>query len=370
MIPVNTPVFGEQEKAYVNQCLNTGWVATGEFVADFEHAWASYCGCKHGIAVTNGTHALELAIAALDFPTNSEIIIPSFTIISCALAAIRNNLKPVLVDANSEDWCIDTTKIADAITTKTVAIMPVHIYGHPANMADILDIATKHNLIIIEDAAEAHGASCYVDKRWQKCGSIGHVGCFSFYGNKIITTGEGGMVITNDQDLAKRMRSIRNLCFGEGNNRFVHDRLAHNFRMTNIQAAIGLGQLERIDKIITKKRDIARYYNQKLSYCQTYQLPPRTNISNVYWMYGLVSKDLDRPAAHFIHELYKLGIDSRPFFTGLHQQPALNIPDTPFRQHSFPITEYLAKYGFYIPSGIDLRFDQLQTVTDALLELA
>jgi len=367
MIPVNTPVIGHPEKEYVAQCMESGWISSvGRFVPEFEKSWANYCGCEHGIAVTNGTHALELAIAALQLPKGSEIIIPSLTIISCALAAIRNGLKPVLVDAHPYTWCIDTDAIEAAITPNTSAIMVVHIYGYPVDMDSILTLAAKHNLKIIEDAAEAHGAECLVrqEKTWKRCGSIGHVGCFSFYGNKIITTGEGGMVITNDKTLADRMRSIRNLCFGEGENRFTHVGIGNNFRMTNIQAAIGLGQVSRISDILRQKQFVGTFYRQQLKDLGVYQLPPESpDAINVYWMFGLISCDPQRPASYFIKQLRDRGVESRPFFTGLHRQP-IGVGG------EFPVCDKLSKQGFYIPSGVGLTISELVSVCSALRELA
>lgn len=367
MIQVNTPVIGDLEKEYVSQCMQSGWISsTGLFVNEFESAWARYCGCEYGVAVTNGTHALELAIAALQLPKGSEIILPSFTIISCAIAAIRNGLKPVLVDADPYTWCMDIDAVKSVITCNTTAIMPVHMYGYPVDMSQILEIASKNNLEIVEDAAEAHGAECLIqqEKTWKKCGGIGDIGCFSFYGNKIITTGEGGMAITNDKILADRMRSIRNLCFGKGENRFTHTGVGNNFRMTNIQAAIGLGQVSRIHDILQQKQTISSLYRNQLSDLgDIFQFPPLSQDAlNVHWMFGIVSRDPKRPASYFIDGLQKRGIESRPFFTGLHRQPLGLTGD-------FPVCDKLSKYGFYIPSGVGLTISDLNSVCSALKEL-
>lgn len=364
MIPVYSPHVGQEEILLVNSCLSSGWISSaGSYIEEFETSWAGYVGCKHGVAVTNGTHALELALAACDLPPQSEVIIPSFTIISCALAAIKNNLKPVLCDVDPITWCIDTNKIIDKITDNTSAIMPVHMYGHSADMSKILSIAKLNCLKVIEDAAEAHGAEYLYNDGWRRCGGMGDVGCFSFYGNKIITTGEGGMVVTNDENIAKKMRSIRNLCFGEGYNRFIHTGIGSNFRMTNIQAAIGLGQIKRIDQILNNKRRVADYYNHHLSKHQELQLPPNTDdVRNVYWMYGIVSKNKQLKAVDIIKRLKAKDIESRPFFAGLHKQP-IGVTGI------FPITDYISEYGLYIPSGIDLTEQQLEYVCSSIKEI-
>jgi len=368
MIPVCSPTIGRLEKEYVQSCLDTGWISSsGDFIMKFEDEWANYCGCKYGVTTTNGTHALELAIAALQLPKGSEVILPSFTIISCAIAIIKNNLKPVFVDARPDTWCMDVSNLESYITSQTSAIMPVHIYGYPVDMNVILDIANKYKLRIIEDAAEAHGAECFVRniKSWKKCGSVGDVGCFSFYANKIITTGEGGMVITNDRDLADSMKSIRNLCFGNNNNRFLHTGIGSNYRMTNIQASIGLAQLSRIDEILGKKEFIKRYYNANINN-NDFQLPPisSSDFNCVNWMYGLVSRNPHKTASYFIENLRRYGVDSRPFFVGLHRQPSL-ISNRPY-----PICDWLSEYGFYIPSGVGLTTSEMDIVISALRDLA
>ena len=210
MIPVNEPRIGEQELAYVTECLRTGWISSaGRFIEEFEARWAAYCGMPHGVAVSNGTVALEAAVACLDLKPGDEVILPTFTIISCAQAVVYGGGVPVLVDADPRTWCMDVSQVAAKITPRTRAIMPVHIYGHPVDMAPLWALAEQHGLAIIEDAAEAHGATYH----GQRCGGLGDLSCFSFYANKIITTGEGGMILTKDAKLAERARSLRNLCF-------------------------------------------------------------------------------------------------------------------------------------------------------------
>jgi perosamine synthetase len=358
VIPVNEPHIGEQEMAYVRECLETGWISsTGRFIDRFESEFAAYCGMKHGVAVANGTVALELAVASLGFGVGDEIIMPTFTIISCAQAAVYNGATPVLVDSDPETWCMDVSQVESRITPRTRAIMPVHIYGHPADMDPLRELADAHDLSIIEDAAEAHGA-LYKGRR---CGGLGDVSCFSFYANKIITTGEGGMLLANDDDVAAVARSKRNLCFR--NPRFYHTELGYNFRLTNLQAALGVAQLERVDEIVERKREVGRAYADGLAGLPL-QLPvEREWASNVYWMYGVVLDDstgLD--ATEFATLLADKGIQTRPFFLGMHEQPALRDRGL-FEGERYPVAERLARRGLYLPSGTALTDEQIvQTV--------
>src|SRR3990172_4872356 len=217
MIPVNEPRFGERELEYISECVRTGWVSSGgRFINEFEERWAAYCGRRYGIAVSNGTAALQLAVACLGLEPGAEVILPTFTIISCALAVMYNDGIPVVVDSDPRTWCLDVDQVEKKITDRTRAIMPVHIYGHPVDMDPLLDLADRYGLAIIEDAAEAHGAE-YLSRPngsesgWRRCGSFGTLSCFSFYANKLITTGEGGMVLTDDLTLAHKPHSLRNL---------------------------------------------------------------------------------------------------------------------------------------------------------------
>jgi perosamine synthetase len=243
VIPISEPLLDERALAYVREAVKSGWISSeGRFISEFESRWAEYCGVSHGIAVSNGTAALEVAMAALTLPSESEVILPSFTIISCVAAVVRAGCHPVLVDCESDTWCLDVAQVEHKITSKTRAVMPVHIYGHMAEMSQLMELARKYRLAIIEDAAEAHGAEYH----GRRAGGIGTMGCFSFYANKIVTTGEGGMVVTNDSKLAERLRSLRNLSF-RSDQRFMHTELGYNFRMSNLQAAIGLAQIEAIE---------------------------------------------------------------------------------------------------------------------------
>lgn len=366
IIPVNEPYIGQQETENVLECLRTGWISSeGFFLCEFEEKWANYCGKKFGIAVSNGTVALEIAVACLDLQPGDEIILPTFTIISCAQAITRNGGKPVLVDCDPETWCMDVNQIEAKITPSTKAIMPVHIYGHPVDMNPILFLAQKYNLIIIEDAAEAHGAE-YLDK---KCGSFGDFSCFSFYANKIITTGEGGMILTDDEKSAEKLRSLRNLCFIK-ERRFYHTELGNNYRLTNIQAALGLGQLQRIDEIVEKKRKVGFKYIELLHDIPTVQLPVEKPWAlNVFWMFGIVlNGEFRMDALEFAKRLSEVGVMTRPFFLGMHEQPIFQNMGL-FCNETYPVAEKISKYGLYLPSGITITDEQQIIVSDCIHEI-
>ena len=375
MISVNEPLLGHKESEYVSECMRTGWVSSaGRFIDAFENNWADYCGKRFGIAVSNGTTALQVAAACLGLQPGDEVILPTFTIISCALAVISSGGKPVLVDSDPRTWCIDTSKIEEKITPRTRAIMPVHIYGHPVDMDPVLELAQKYGLSIIEDAAEVHGAK-YLSGRhsgrpeWKRCGSFGTLSCFSFYANKLITTGEGGMVLTDDPALAEKSRSLRNLCF-QPQRRFYHEELGFNFRLTNLQAAMGLAQVERIEEIIERKRWMGREYTVRLAHIDGLQLPVEESwAQNVYWMYGIVlGKDTGMDAAVFAQKLRDRGIETRPFFLGMHEQPVFHERGL-FLHERYPVAENIARQGLYLPSGLALTEKQLSQVCDAVSEV-
>lgn len=372
MIPVNEPRLGEREREYVNECLETAWISSaGRFIEAFEQQWAAYCGVKHGIAVSNGTTALQVAVGALELEPGDEVIMPTFTIISCALAVVDNGGMPVLVDSDPRTWCMDVSQVEGKITDRTRAIMPVHIYGHPVDMDPLLDLAEKYGLAIIEDAAEVHGAQ-YLSGRespqpvWRRCGGMGDLSAFSFYANKLITTGEGGMVLTDDDEYAARARSLRNLAF-RPERRFYHTKLGYNFRLTNIQAAIGLAQLERIDEIIARKRWMGAAYTERLRDIDVLQLPVEEPwAQQVYWMYGLVlDESTGMDAAEFARRLKEEGVETRPFFLGMHEQPVF-LQRGWFRGERYPVSERIARQGLYLPSGLALTEEQLEEVCDAV----
>jgi perosamine synthetase len=363
VIPVSEPLLDDRALAYIQEAVRTGWISSeGRFIAEFERRWAAYCGVAHGIAVCNGTVALELALAALTLPAGSEVILPSFTIISCVAAVLRTGCRPVLVDCEPDTWCLDVAQVRSKITDKTRAIMPVHIYGHMADMGPLMDLAHQFSLTVIEDAAEAHGG----EYEGRRAGGIGAMGCFSFYANKIVTTGEGGMVVTNDAKLAERARSLRNLCFRR-DQRFLHSELGYNFRMTNLQAAIGVAQIERLDDHISRKRRMAVLYNERLQHLRGLRLPvERRNVKNVYWMYGIVLDDsITMDATQLGARLREQSIDSRPFFLGMHEQPVLRELGL-FAGETYPVTERIARRGLYLPSGLTLREVDIDQVCEKL----
>jgi perosamine synthetase len=374
VIPVNEPRLDGRELEYVTECLKTGWISSaGRFIGEFEESWASYCGRRYGVAVSNGTVALQLAVAALNLGPGDEVIMPAFTIISCAMAILYQGAVPVLVDADPDTWCMDVSQVAVRITPRTRAIMPVHIYGHPVDMDPLLDLAERHGLAIIEDAAEAHGAE-YSSRRgsapkWMRCGGFGDVSCFSFYANKLVTSGEGGMVVTDDEALARRLRLLRNLAFIPSQ-RFLHEELGFNFRLTNIQAAIGLAQAERIGHTVERKREIGARYVEALTGIPHIRLQvERPWARSVWWMNGLLlNEESGHTAVSLAGALAALGVETRPFFLGMNRQPALHARGL-LGEETYPVTDELAEMGLYLPSGVGLTEDQQETVITAVRQV-
>ncbi|MEI8349045.1 MAG: DegT/DnrJ/EryC1/StrS family aminotransferase [Candidatus Omnitrophota bacterium] len=368
-IPVSEPLILGKELKYAQQAIESGWISSeGEFINRFEKDFAQYIGKKYAVAVNNGTNALILALRVLDLPKESEVIIPTFTIISCALSCIYNNLIPVFIDCDKRTQTMDVSKIEERISKKTKAIMPVHIYGHPADMNMVLKVAKKHNLCVIEDFAEAIG-SLY---KGRKCGSFGDINCTSFYGNKLITTGEGGMCLTDNKIFAEKLRRLRNLGFIP-QERFVHYDLGFNFRITNVQSAIGCAQLERIEEHVKRKVWIANTYNRALNKLQQkgfISLPvEETWAKNTYWMYTIVlNEKFGVKAKEVIGKLRKKNIQARPFFYPLHLQPAFKkLPW--YKKENLPVSEKLYEYGFYLPSGLTLKKEDIGRVSFALEEV-
>jgi len=375
MIPVNEPLLGTLELEYLTECLTTGWISSaGRFIEEFEEGWAKYCGMTEGIAVTSGTTALQVAVGCLDLKSGDEVILPSFTIISCALPVVERGGIPVLVDSDPETWCMDVTQVESRITSRTRAILVVHIYGHPVDMDPVLALAKKYNLVVIEDAAEAHGAE-YLCRRvgnnptWKRCGGIGHISTFSFYANKLITTGEGGMVLTSDPVLANKARALRNLCF-RPERRFYHTELGYNYRMTNLQAALGLAQLQRFEEILAKKHWIGKAYTERLQDISSVQLPVEKSWARqVYWMYGLVlDENTGLDAAAFANKLDAAGVQTRPFFLGMHEQPVFRERGL-FNEERYPVAERIARQGLYLPSGLALTEIQIDQVCQIVREV-
>ncbi|MCX7386135.1 MAG: DegT/DnrJ/EryC1/StrS family aminotransferase [Planctomycetales bacterium] len=365
MIPVNTPLFGGNEKKYLLECIESGWISSeGPFVSRFEDALAAKVQRQHGIAVANGSVALDVAVAALRIGPGDEVIMPTFTIISPAASVVRAGAIPVLVDSDPVTWNMDVTQIESKITSRTKAILVVHIYGLPVDMDPVLALAEKYHLAIIEDAAEMHGQTY----RGRPCGGFGDISTFSFYANKHITTGEGGMILTNDLQLADRCRSLRNLCFLP-HKRFVHEELGWNFRLTNLQAAVGLAQLESLDKTVLLKRKIGSQYRSLLQWCADASFQPASMpyADNVCWVFGLVSeKGVD--ASTVMKALAEVGIGTRPFFWPMHEQPVFNRQGL-FVGSSYPTAEKLARFGWYLPSGCGTTLDQVRESSKATIQI-
>lgn len=360
-VPVNTPLFSGNEMKYLQDCIRTGWVSSeGPFVDRFEREMASYVGRKHAIAVSNGTAALDILIESLGLNKGDEIIVPSLTIISCVHQILRKGLVPVFVDCELESFNVSLDSITKAITNKTKVVLAVHIYGLAIDMDSLSKICQAHNLYLIEDAAEVIGQTV----NDAQCGSFGIASTFSFYPNKHITTGEGGMILTDDDDFADKARYYRNLCFTE--DRFKHQNLGWNYRLTNLQAALGCAQLENIESHIDLKRKIGIRYNEGISNTIfTKPLPFNEVSENIYWIYPLVSKDRSLSSKVIRHKLSQYGIGTRPFFYPLHLQPVLQKFD--FRVHGeLKNSEHLYEYGFYIPSGLGLSLEQQNYVIQCL----
>lgn len=366
-ISVNEPLLDGNEKKYLIECIDTGWISSeGPFVKQLEQGLASYVGREYGIAVCNGSVALDLVVEALQLEAGDEVIMPTFTIISCAAALVRKGIKPVLVDSEADTWNMNVSQIEEKITGKTKAIMVVHLYGLPVDMDPVLEIAEKYGLFVIEDGAEAHG----LDYKGKKCGSFGTITAMSFYPNKHITTGEGGIVMTDDAELAERCCSFRNLCHKPGH-RFVHEELGYNFRMSNIQAALGVAQLERIEEHLSLKRRMGAFYQSALSQCQNLQLPVQKTeyAENLYWVFGLViGKDIEYSAREAMERLASQGIGCRPFFYPMHLQPVFQKMGL-FTDEKYPVAEWIAEKGFYIPSGLSLSEEQMQYIAENVIEL-
>jgi perosamine synthetase len=366
MIPVSEPLLGDKEREYVTECLASGWISSsGPFVERFERDWGAYCGARYGVAVANGTAALQVAIDALGLKPGDEVILPSFTIVSCALAVVRAGATPVVIDCDPNTYCITPEAVAAAITPRTRAVMPVHMYGHPVDMDGIAALAERHDLVIVEDAAQAHGCEYRSGKGWRRCGNLGHIATFSFFANKLISTGEGGMVLTDDASLAEKARSLRNLAFQA--RRFFHEELGYNFRLTSIQAALGVAQIERMDEILARKRRMGALYNELLTGTPYLKLPAQRDWARVnYWMYAVLLED-DAPLDAFAlaDRLKARGVETRPFFLGMHEQPVFQRMGL-FHGLNLPVTEKLYRRGLYLPSGLALTSEQIETVAGAV----
>lgn len=392
LIPVNEPLLGRNALAYISQCIETGWISSaGSFVRRFEQEFARYLGVKQAITTTSGTTALHLALASIGLGPGDEVIVPALTMIAVPYAVLYTGAEPVFVDVDPEIYAIDPVKVGEFIdgdcvfdrqegklinkrTGRTVrAILPVHLYGHPCDMDEILALARPYNLAVIEDAAEAHGALYFPAGNkgsGRFAGTLGLAGCFSFYANKIVTTGEGGMVVTDDDGLAERARRLKDLAH-DPERRFLHTELGFNYRLTNLQAAIGVAQLEEIDRFIAIKQEMARTYQELLSGVPGLVLPQEKEWArSVYWMYAvLVEKEFGLSRNELMRRLRERGVDTRTFFIPLHRQPLFQAKAA-CRNLSFPVSEALSEKGLYLPSGLALTKDQMKRVAAEIKKIA
>ena len=364
MIPVNTPLLQGNESRYVQECIETNWISSeGPFVKRFESEFSGYLQRKHGIAVSSGSAALDIAVKAVGIERGDEVIMPTFTIISPAASIVRQGGIPVLVDSELDTWNMNVADIESKITPKTKAILVVHIYGLPVDMDPVLELAKKHNLKIIEDAAEMHGQTY----KGKPCGSFGDISIFSFYPNKHITTGEGGMLVTDDEELAIKCGELRNLCFKPGK-RFVHEDIGWNYRMTNLQAALGVAQLEQLDKFVSRKREIGAMYHELLNNVDVISLAPATTsyADNIYWVNGIMMhEDYKLNAEGVMKMLGEKQIGTRPFFYPMHLQPVFKKMGL-FGNEDYPVASLLADRGFYLPSGLGISDEEIEIVAQAL----
>jgi len=361
--PIAEPEIGEEELSNVVEAVKSGWVSSkGKFIEEFENSFAKYIGIKHGVATSNGTVALHLALAALGIGPNDEVIVPDLTFAATINAVLYVGAKPVMVDVDPDYWCLSPDSVRKAVTPRTKAIMPVHLYGHTCDMDAIMEIAEQHGLYVIEDAAEAHGA----EYKGKKVGSFGHIACFSFYGNKIITTGEGGMCLTNDGELAERMRTLRDHGM-DPEKRYWHKVIGFNYRMTNLQAAIGVAQLSKIEKFIEKKRRIARLYAEELSSIEGITLHPEMPWAKcVYWLYSVLinEKKTGINRDKLAKKLQNYGIETRNFFYPLHVMP----PYQKYANLPYPASLSISRRGLSLPSSVKLSEEDINYITEKIKE--
>ena len=368
-IPVNIPKLYNSEKINVINCVRTNWISSeGKFVKEFEKKFSQYNSRKFGVAVSSGTAALEVAIKALNLKKNSEVIIPSFSIIATALCVVKCGLKPILVDCSLSTWNMDPEKVLKKISKKTSAIIITHIYGLPVDLQKIMNVAKKKNIKIIEDAAEVIG----LKYKNRMCGSFGDISTFSFYANKHITTGEGGMIVTNKKDIYEKCKSLRNLSFSKSYfDRYNHDDIGWNYRMTNMQAALGCGQLKSINKIVKRKREIGNLYykNLKRNKHLLFQENKNSYSKNIYWGFGVLLKKNSRSKRDFLmRALLKNKIDTRPFFLSMNKQKVFKKMKI-FSKSKMPNSEYLSNNGFYLPSGLGISNNEIRYVCTTLNQL-
>lgn len=367
-ISVCEPLISGRELEYVTDAINSGWISSsGGYVEKFERRFADYLGVRDAVTTTSGTAALHLALVAAGIGPGDEVIIPAFTMIATATAVCQTGAMPVLVDADAASWNLDPAQVASKLNPRTKALLPVHVYGHACDMDALSQVTAGRELLVIEDAAEAIGS----EYKGRRCGSLGALACFSFFANKLITTGEGGMVVTSDPALADNLRYYKNLCFPRsGPRRYMHEDVGFNYRMPNLLAAFGLAQLEKVDEYLVNRRRNARAYNELLGGQRGITTPPEAAYtSSSYWMYSiLIEEDFGLSRDDVMKALAAVGIETRPFFISMHRQPAL-IKYGCETSGEYPVTDALARKGLYLPSGSGLRGDQIERVVTQLLAL-
>lgn len=349
-IPVARPFFGGDEVPFVTDAVSAGEISGnfGKYISLFENGFSKYCGVDHGISTNNGTTALHVAMAALGVGPGDEVLVQTLTNMATVFAICYTGAKPIAIDITGDTWNIDSSLLESKITSKTKAIVVVHIFGHPVDMDPVMKIARKHRLLVVEDSAQAHGA----EYKGRRVGSLGDIACFSFYANKIITTGEGGMVVTNSIELADKVRALHSLSYGRGPNKFMHEAVGFNYRMSNVIAALGCAQLEKIDNVIQMKRKVAAYYTKELADVSALQLPVEADYAkNVYWMYHVVLKGgWSSRRKEVMDALGYKGIETRESFVPFNQQEIF-LRDKTVRQDDCPVANYVGENGFYLPSG-------------------
>jgi perosamine synthetase len=365
VIPVSEPSLDGNERRYLNECVESNWISSaGPFVGRFESRFAEAMGCRFGVACCSGTTALHLALAALGIGPGDEVIVPTFTMVATASAVHYVGATTVLVDSEADTWNLDPAQLESKITPRTRAIVVVHVYGHPADMDAVLDIARRHGLYVIEDAAEAHGASY----RGRPVGSLGDVACFSFYANKIITTGEGGMVTTNDPDIARTVRRLRDHAFSDERH-FWHEYRGFSYRMTSLQAAIGLAQTERLAELVERRRSNAALYRDRLQGVPGLSMPrERPGVRSVFWMFGVtVEEEFGCSRDELRGRLACVGVETRTFFVPVHLQP---VHFTHYNPSLYPVADALCRKGLYLPSSAGLTEAEILCVADAVVAAA
>jgi perosamine synthetase len=360
MIPIAEPCLGKEELKNVIEAVKSGWISSkGRFIEEFENKFSEYCGVKYGVATSSGTSALHLALAALGIKSG-EVIVPTLSFVAVANVVTYNGATPIFVDSHPEYWCLDPGKIEEKITKKTKAIIPVHLYGHPCDMDAILDIARENNLCVIEDAAESHGA----EYKGKKVGGFGDVACFSFYGNKVITTGEGGMCLTDNEELAEKLKILRDHGM-DPNKKYWHSVIGFNYRMTNLQAAIGVAQIKKLDKFVEMKRKIAKLYKKELEELERKNLiklhPEMKWAKCTYWMFSLLINDKFGISRNEVIKKFETEkIETRPFFYPIHTLPIYKT------NRIYPVAEELSKKGLNLPSSVKLDKEKIVRISNVI----